>query len=166
MKVKSFSPVNFRRPPASIRIRTAFYMQHLFIHSTVSTKQNNTHGVAQQTTYKRRVFYSILIPNRGLCLSCFSNVWKITYLRNAILNVFMHKKHTCIIAYWKDSKHFLCLLETSVLFIGEILFLKKTWMSAYWRRCPHTGGVKSRFQQKISWIMKSWLIMQIIKAFI
>ena len=45
-------------PPASIR--TAFYMQHHFIHSTVSTKQNNTLGVAQQTTYKKRVFYGMI----------------------------------------------------------------------------------------------------------
>ena len=50
MQVKLFSLVNFESSGASMR--TAFYMQHLFIHSTVSTKQNNTLGVAQQTTYK------------------------------------------------------------------------------------------------------------------
>ena len=59
---------------------------------------------------------------------------------------------------------YVCLKQLC-FFIGEISFFKKTWLSAYWRRGPHTGGVKSRFQQKISWIMKSWLIMQIIKAF-
>ena len=50
MQVKLFSLVNFKTRVTSMR--TAFHMQHLINYSTVSTKQNNTLGVAQQTTYK------------------------------------------------------------------------------------------------------------------
>ena len=60
MQVKLFSLVNFET--SSTSIRTAFYMQHLINYSTVSTKQNNTLGVAQQTTYKKRVFYDMIHP--------------------------------------------------------------------------------------------------------
>ena len=60
MQVKLFSLINFETGAASML--TDFYMQHLFIHSTVSTKQNNTLGVAQQTTYKKSVFYDMIHP--------------------------------------------------------------------------------------------------------
>ena len=60
MQVKLFSLVNFKTRVTSMR--TAFYIQHLINYSTVSTKQNNTLGVAQQTTYKKRVFYDMIHP--------------------------------------------------------------------------------------------------------
>ena len=60
MQVKLFSLVNFETRAANMQ--TAFYMQHLINYSTVSTKQNNTLGFAQQTTYKKRVFYDMIHP--------------------------------------------------------------------------------------------------------
>lgn len=75
------------------------------------------------------------------------------------------KKHICICTYQKGSKYLFMSTWNGCVFYWRDIFFKKTWLSAYWRRCPHTGGVKSRFQQKISWITKSWLIMQIINAF-
>ena len=58
MQVNLFSQVTYETGAASMR--TAFYMQHLINYSTVSTKQNNILGVAQQTTYKKRVFYDMI----------------------------------------------------------------------------------------------------------
>ena len=60
MQVKLFSLVNFKTRASSMW--TAFYMQHLINYSTMPTNQNNTLGVAQQTTYKKRVFYDMIHP--------------------------------------------------------------------------------------------------------
>ena len=149
MQVKLFSLVNFETSVASMR--TACYMQHLINYSTVSTKQNNTLRVAQQTTYKNVFSMTWFIPNWGLGLSCFSNVWKIKGFRNAILNVFMHIKHTCICAYQKGGKHLLMSDWINCVFLFERYYFSKKKLavcilaevSAYWRSKIETSTKNS-----------------------
>ena len=131
MQVKSFSSVNFRRPPASIR--TAFYMQHLFIHSSVyKAKQyswdcstNNLqktcflqHGSSQIEDLVIAAFLTseksrVLVMPFWMCL-CIKNIY-VSVLIKRVANIY------------------LCLPETAVFFIGEIFFSKKLG-------CLHIGG--------------------------
>ena len=132
MQVKLFSLVNFETRAASMR--TAFYMQHLINNSTVSTKQNNTLGVAQQTTYKKTCFLRhdssqiedwVLVAFLTSEKSCVLEMpfWMCLCIKNIHLSVLI--KRAAII--------YLCLTETTVFFIEAISFFKKTWLSAYWR---------------------------------
>ena len=124
----------------------------------------NTLSIIQQCLQSKTILLGLLnkqltknvfsmtwfIPNRGLGLSCFSNVRKITCLRNAILNVFMHKKHTCTCAYQKDGKHLLMSdWNNCVFYWRDIIFQKNlavrilAEVSAYWRSKIETSTKNS-----------------------
>ena len=116
-------------------------MQHLFIHSTVSTKQNNTLGAAQQKTYKKTCF----LRHNSSQIEDWVLVAFLTSEKSCVLEILfcmclcIKNIHTPVLIK-RAANIFLCLTETTVFFYWRDIIFQKNLavcilaeVSAYWR---------------------------------